>query len=90
MSTAGRDTYARGRGGLGRMGAMTSVFASGEAGHHVVNELPLEPVMFGVIAIIVFLALLGLLWSFRNTLALDPVEHHSDAPGQDGSAGSQH
>lgn len=69
---------------------MTSVFASGEAGHHVVNELPFEPMYFGVIALIVFLGLLALLWSFRNTLLLDPVEHHSDAPEQDGSAGSHH
>lgn len=56
-----------------------------ETGHGAVTELPLEPVWFGVIALGVFLALLGLLWSFRNTLALDPSEHHHDDLS-DGSA----
>lgn len=51
-----------------------------EGGHHVVNELLFEPIWFGVIALVAFLALLGLLWSFRNTLALDP---HNVAEGHD-------
>ena len=55
---------------------MTSVpaiaLAAAEGGHHVVNELPFAPIWFGVIALAVFMALLGALWMFRNTLALDP------------------
>lgn len=67
--------------------ALSQVLASsgepeGGAGHHpVVNELPFEPIWFGVIAMVAFLALLGLLWSFRNTLALDPhgvADGHAD------------
>jgi hypothetical protein len=68
---------------------MTSVFASGEAGH-AVHELPLQPVWFGVIAFVVFLGLLGLLWSFRNTLALDPVEHHHEEPPSGGGSATSH
>ena len=49
-------------------------------GHHVVNELLFDPIWFGVIALAIFLGLLGLLWSFRNTLALDP---HGVAEGHD-------
>ena len=62
---------------------MTSVlsqsFAAAEGGHPVVNELPFAPIWFGVIAMVIFLALLALLWAFRNTLALDPhgaAGHH--------------
>ncbi|MGB7448392.1 MAG: hypothetical protein WA892_04610 [Ornithinimicrobium sp.] len=42
------------------------------------NELVFEPIWFGVIAMGCFLALLALLWMFRNTLALDPHTEHSD------------
>lgn len=56
---------------------MTSVLVqSAGNGHEVVNELPMEPVWYGVFALVGFFVLLGILWSFRNTLALDPVEHH--------------
>ncbi|MDO5739757.1 MAG: hypothetical protein Q4P07_06370 [Ornithinimicrobium sp.] len=49
------------------------VVTAAEGGHHpVVNELPFAPIWFGVIALGSLLALLGLLWSFRNTLALEP------------------
>ena len=54
--------------------------AEGEA----LNELVFEPIWFGVIAMAVFLGLLALLWSFRNTLALDP--HSDDEAGTDVSA----
>lgn len=54
--------------------------AAEEGGHHVVNELPFPPIMFGVIAMVAFLLGLGLLWAFRNTLALDP---HGVAEGHD-------
>ncbi len=45
---------------------------------------------FGVIALACFVALLGLLWSFRNTLALDPAEHHDDRPPTEGPTVSRH
>ncbi len=31
------------------------------------NELPMPHIFYGIIAICVFLALLGVLWAFRNT-----------------------
>lgn len=52
------------------------------------NELLLAPVWFAVIAGVIALSLLALLWSFRNTLALDPhVEQHND---EDGTAAGQY
>ncbi|NNG40415.1 hypothetical protein HJ588_14185 [Flexivirga sp. ID2601S] len=33
------------------------------------NHLPMPHIVYGIIAMGVFLALLGLLWSFRNTAA---------------------
>lgn len=53
--------------------------ATEEGGHHVVNELPFPPFVFGVIAMVAFLALLAVLYAFRNSLALDP---HGVAEGQ--------
>jgi hypothetical protein len=41
------------------------VLAAGTAEH--AKELPLRPEMFGVIAIVTFIALLGLTWSFRGS-----------------------
>ena len=72
---------------------MTHVFLqAGEVVHHG-KDLPFNPFWYGVIAMVIFLALLGLLWSFRNTLMLDPVSHHHDdidagSPG--GRASSHH
>ena len=44
------------------------------------RELPMPPWAFGVIAFGSFVALLGVLWSFRNTAAKydkrDPGAHH--------------
>lgn len=58
-----------------------------EGGEHV-NELLFAPVWFAVMAGVVALSLLGLLWSFRNTLALDPhAEHHN---GDDGTAAGEY
>ena len=71
--------------------ALSQVLATSaeEGGHHpVVNELIFEPIWFGVIAIATFLLLLGLLWSFRNTLALDPhgvAEGHHDPDAHRGT-----
>ncbi|MGL4173629.1 MAG: hypothetical protein ACRCTR_06095 [Actinomycetota bacterium] len=31
------------------------------------RELPMEPLMFGVITLIVFVSLLGLTWTFRGS-----------------------
>lgn len=51
------------------------IVASGEhaeeGGHPIVNELPFEPIWFGVIALAGFAALLLLLLAFRNSLALE-------------------
>ena len=45
-----------------------------------VRELPMPPWAFGVMAFGSFVALLGVLWSFRNTAARhdrhDPGAHH--------------
>jgi hypothetical protein len=52
------------------------IVASGEhaeeGGHAIVNELPFDPIFFGVIALAAFAALLLLLLAFRNSLALEP------------------
>jgi hypothetical protein len=62
------------------------IVASGEhaqeGGHAIVNELPFEPIWFGVIALAGFAVLLLLLLSFRNTLALPP----HGAPGAHATA----
>ena len=59
--------------------AQIMLSAAEEGGHHIVNELPFPPIMFGVIAMVAFLLCLGLLYAFRNTLALDP---HGVADGK--------
>lgn len=69
---------------------MTSVLLRSAEEGHAGTELPFEPVWFGVIAVACFVALLGLLWSFRNTLALDPAEHHDDRPPTEGPTVSRH
>lgn len=61
--------------------------ASGEhaeegGGHAIVNELPFDPIWFGVIALAGFAALLLLLLAFRNTLALEP-HAAGHGPGHD-------
>lgn len=73
-------------GGTGRLLPMTSaLFVASQnptsEGH---TQLPIDPIFYGVIALGAFLALLALLWSFRNTLALDPGETTEDtAPRRD-------
>ena len=54
-----------------------------EGGHAIVNELPFEPIWFGVIALAGFAALMLLLLAFRNTLALEPHASGHGAPGHD-------
>ena len=41
------------------------VLAQGAA--EQVRELPMSPLSFGVMTIVIFVALLGLVWTFRNT-----------------------
>ena len=63
-----------------------------ETGQHG-KDLPFDPFFYGLIAFVIALALLGLLWSFRSSLALDPVAHHHDDLGTgatDDHAGSHH
>ena len=70
------------------MTSALTLLSAAEGGHHIVNELPFPPFMFGVIALVVFLALLGLLYSFRNTLALDPHGVAGDVHDPDTARGS--
>lgn len=52
--------------------------------HH--NELPMSHLMYGVIAFIVFMAMLAFLWSFRNTAPKLSEQHgaeHGTARGTD-------
>jgi hypothetical protein len=67
--------------GTGTLAPMTSALfvASQGTSHEVHTQLPIDPLMYGVIALVAFMALLGLLWSFRNTLALSPGKGPEDA-----------
>ncbi len=68
---------------------MTSaLLISAAEGEQHANELLFDPIWFGVITIGAFLGLLALLWSFRNTLALDPHTDHDNAA--DGTAAGQY
>ena len=57
-----------------------SAAASLATAEAAVRELPMPPWAFGAIALASFVALLGVLWSFRNTAARherpDPGAHH--------------
>lgn len=68
---------------------MTSAFfvSAAEVEHHA-NELWFDPIWFGVLTVAAFLGLLALLWSFRNTLALDPHTDHDHA--DDGTAAGRY
>lgn len=46
--------------------SLTTFIAAAEESTH---ELPMSPLAFGIIAMVVFMALLGVLWSFRGTAA---------------------
>lgn len=68
---------------------MSAVLQASESGHHIVNELPLPPIMFGVIAFLTFLVLLGFLFSFRKTLQVDGSaqgQHHDSHGAADTKA----
>lgn len=54
----------------------SAILAAAESEH--ANELLFEPIWFGVITAVLFAAMLAFLWSFRNTLALDPHDEHEE------------
>ena len=68
---------------------MTHVLLQAAETVHHGKELPFAPISYGVIALAIGLSLLGLLWSFRSSLALDPVEHHHDDIAGDDIAGER-
>ncbi|PPF44178.1 hypothetical protein C5B85_11070 [Pseudoclavibacter sp. AY1F1] len=45
-----------------------------EEGHHVVNELVMPPIMFGVVTLVAFVALIIVTYAFRNTWHSHPVD----------------
>lgn len=48
------------------MSLLATIVAAAEEGHHVVNELPMPAILYGVIAFAVFTALAGVVFSFRD------------------------
>lgn len=58
-----------GAGTMERMTALTSVLAEGS---HVVNELPMHPILFGVFAFVVLSVLALVTWTFRNVAQKSP------------------
>lgn len=69
---------------------MTHVLLQAAEAGHQVKELPMSPIWYGVVTFVIALALLALLWSFRNTLALDPVAHDHDDHGTEAGVGDKH
>jgi len=71
--------------------SITSTVASlASAGTETVRELPIPAWSYGAIALACFMALLGVLWSFRNTAARydTPIRvTHDDPGGQQGARG---
>lgn len=45
---------------------MFQVVAPMATGHEVVNPLPMSPIWFGIIALVILLFLLAVTWAFRN------------------------
>jgi hypothetical protein len=50
---------------MSSLSSLTTLTAAEPAG----RELPMAPVVFGLISMVLFLAALAFLWSFRNTAA---------------------
>lgn len=48
------------------MSLLTTIVVAAEEGHHVVNELPMPAILYGVIAFVTFTALAGVVFSFRD------------------------
>lgn len=67
---------------------MTHVFLQAAEATSAGPELPFAPIYYGVITMGIGLALLALLWSFRNTLLQDPVEHHGEEGADAADSGS--
>ena len=44
-----------------------------EEGGHVVNQLPMHPILFGVLAFVVLCVLAVVTWTFRNVSEKSPV-----------------
>lgn len=55
------------------------VRAEGAAGGH--RELPMSPVAYGIIAMVLFILLLALLWSFRGAAYKVRDKHSRPAAG---------
>ncbi|KAB1656787.1 hypothetical protein F8O01_08990 [Pseudoclavibacter chungangensis] len=68
------------------------ITAAAEEGHHVVNELAMPPVMFGVIAMVLFLVLTWVTFLARNSANRHPEhsEVHPYVPFQHGSGDASH
>lgn len=70
--------------------------ASEGGGHEVVWHLPIPAWSYGALALAIFLILLGVVWSFRNSghtymTQPDVVEHdHGPASAAPGGHGSAH
>ena len=45
-----------------------------EPGHHIVNELVMPPIMFGVVTLVAFILLIVVTYAFRNTAHRNPVD----------------
>jgi hypothetical protein len=62
--------------------SLANLFAAAEG---QTRELPMPPQAFGALAFLGFLALLGVLWAFRNTAQkLAGPAHHGDHAGHQG------
>lgn len=66
------------------MSFMSSVVTLAAAGNETVRELPLPAWLYGALAFTCFMALLGVLWAFRNTaLKYDtPIRVHGSGDSQ--------
>lgn len=53
-------------------GMLELIVAAEEGGHHVVNELFMPPVMFGVVMLVFLVVLVIITWSFRHASASHP------------------
>ena len=70
------------------MSLVATIVAAAEEGHHVVNELPIPGVMFGVIVFAAFTALAVVTFAFR-----DVANRHSakaEAYAREHGAASHH
>ncbi|WP_336659263.1 hypothetical protein [Leucobacter sp. USHLN153] len=48
------------------MSLLATIAAAAEEGHHVVNELPMPPVLYGIIVFGIFVVFAGVVFSFRD------------------------